>query len=838
MDVQRFLDAIAHDRYYDHQIVRAQDIPAREAQFADLSRQLPLTVQDLLRHDGIQRLYTHQAEAVEAARRGENVVVVTATASGKTLCYNVPVLETIFSDRNAKALYLFPTKALAQDQLKTLKRYREFRPDLPLMAGTYDGDTPQELRRQLRDEGNVILTNPDMLHSGVLPNHARWAHFLEGLEYVVIDEVHTYRGVFGSNVANVIRRLRRVCGHYGAAPQFICCSATIGNPAEHARGIVGLPMTLVDSDGSPRGKKKFVLWNPPYLDESKLGRRSPNSEAHRLMVDLIDKYHVQTIAFVRARTTAELLYRHVQAELAKRSHRLADVVRAYRGGYLAGARREIERRLFAGELMGVTTTNALELGIDIGSLGACLMVGYPGSIASAWQQAGRAGRQHEDSVAILIAREDPIDQYLMQHPEYFFDQPHERAIIDHENPYILYGHVRCATQELPITGDDVEVFGETLGGVMQVLADDHEVQEIAGRWHWRGEAYPAGRVNLRSADDDNYVIIDTDRGETIGEIDEWGAFTQVHEQAIYMHEGETYFVDELNLQERIARVRKIDVDYYTMSVDRTSIEVLDDEDDPPATRPFRISQVGTGPAQVTDLVYMFRKIKMYESDSIGFGNLDLPPVELETMAFWLIPPRHVLQKVQLYGRRSEDGMLGISNAMAGVLPAHVMCDPRDVGSVVDAGNFASPTVFIYDRFPGGVGYAEKVFEIVEEVCHSALELIAACGCEEGCPSCVGSPLPLFNPQRADTETRGAIPDKEAARCILHDLLQLEPYEPKAPGEMYVLRQQGAQVDPTKWLGETREPTTPLELKPLPVAVEARLRRRLKKDFDPGRKKPR
>ena len=833
MDVTKFVKSIVNDRHYRGQIVHAEELPAREATFGELAEPLMPAMAEILRQDGVEQLYTHQVAAVEASRRGEHVVVVTSTASGKTLCYNVPVLETILREPNARAIYLFPTKALAQDQLKTLKRYRELDPELPIVAGTYDGDTPQELRRLLRDDGNVVLTNPDMLHSGILPQHARWAHFLESLRFVVVDEVHTYRGIFGSNVANVLRRIRRVCAHYGASPQFICCSATIGNPKEHAEGVTGLPMTLVDNDGSPRGKKQFLLWNPPYIDDSKLARRSPNVEAERLMCDLIEKYHVQTIAFVRARTTAEILYRYVQEELQHRNQRLAKVVRAYRGGYLPSERREIERQLFSGELMGVTSTNALELGIDIGSLDACIMVGYPGSIASAWQQAGRAGRKQSESLAVLIASENPIDQYLMRRPEYFFAQPHERAVIDPHNPYILYGHVRCATQELPVTGADVEHFGEYLGGMMQILAESQEAQEIGGKWYWRGKSYPAGDVNLRAMDDRNYVIHNSDTQKAIGEMDEFSAFNLLHTEAIYIHDGETYFVDRLDLRERVAYVRKVTLDYFTMSVDRTEIQLLNEPDEPPRRTEWRISEVGHGPARVTELVYMFRKIKFNDADSIGFGNLDLPPLVLDTEAFWLAPPRHVLQKVRLYGRRPEDGLLGVANAMAGVLPAHVMCDPRDIGAVLDSGNLATPAVFVYDKFPGGVGYAERTYEIVEDVAQSALELIRECGCEEGCPSCVGSPLPTYD-AAGDVDTRGKIPDKEAALCILHDILQLEAYTPKPPGEMYALRQQGqVPVRLPEVGGDPVAEVVPLEIRALPEQVEARLRRRLGRKREPG-----
>jgi len=830
MDAERFIQYAKSAAHYRDQIVTIEDIPAREAQYAELTPPLPDTLAILLRDNGIRRLYTHQVSAIEAVRDGQSVVVVTGTASGKTLCYNIPVLEGLLADPQMRALYMFPTKALAQDQLRGLSRYVE---GIEFKSGTYDGDTPRNLRRALRDDANIILTNPDMLHSGILPNHSRWAHFFGRLKYVVIDEIHSYRGIFGSNMANVVRRLSRICQYYGADPVFVCCSATIGNPKQHAEVIVGREVALIDNDGSPRGPKKFVLWNPPFIDDTKMARRSPATEATQLMSDLISEFDVQTISFVRARTSAELLYRYVQEELTSRGHRPADTVSPYRGGYLPEERRAIEKRLFSGELMGVTTTNALELGIDIGSLDAALLVGYPGSIASAWQQAGRAGRGSEEALVALIAREAPVDQYLAHHPEYFFGQSPENAVIDHGNPFILYRHMRCALQELPVTGDDAELFGKHTGGVIEILADLGEAVERGGRWYWNGPRAPALDVNLRNADDNNYIIQDVGKdNQVIGMIDEWGAFSQLHPEAIYIQTGETYFVENLDLSQRIAYVRQGNFDYYTVSVDRTDIRLLDVDDDPAIQKQWHDNLVGFGPAEVTSIIYMFRKVKFGESDSIGFGTIDLPPVELDTVVMWLAPAPDARQRVRRFHRDPAEGLLGISNAVVGVLPLWVMCDPGDVGSVVDSSNLHAPALFIYDGYPGGLGFARKTYDRIEEIVQAALEVIESCDCEGGCPSCVGAPLPPLYAQREDIDTRGKVPDKEAAICMLHDILGLEPYEPKLPPG-YAEQEAPAAEEPAARPPESvaaapqrPERVAPLDLNPLPEHIDRRIRQQL------------
>ena len=830
MQVEAFLQHITNRVDYAGQIVRAERLPAREAQFGELSEPLSAPVREMLAQRGIERLYTHQVAAIEAVRRGESVAVVTSTASGKTLCYNIPVIEKLLADPQSRAIYLFPTKALAQDQLRGLENFVDPASGIDLKAGTYDGDTPTSLRRSLRDEGNVILTNPDMLHCGILPNHSRWAHFIERLSFVVVDEIHTYRGIFGSNVANVIRRLRRICQHYDANPIFILASATIGNPAEHAEKLIGKPITLVDNDGAPHGPTSFVLWNPPYLDDSRMARRSPNIEAQRLMTSLIADENVQTITFARARVTAELLYRYVQDALRERDPRLAEAIRPYRGGYLPEDRRAIEKLLFEGELMGVTSTNALELGIDIGSLDASLIVGYPGSIASTWQEAGRAGRGSEESLAVLIANNRPIDQYLMHHPEYFFGQNPERAVIDPENPFILYRHLRCAMQELPLTGRDTELFGENIGGIMEILAEEGQAKEIKGAWYWTGPSAPALDVNLRNADDHNYVIQDiTDESQVIGQIDEWGAFSMLHNEAIYLHGGQTYMVEKLDLEQRIAYVRSGDFDYYTVAVDRTDIRLLDVPEEPPVEQPWRISQVGYGPVEVTSLVYMFRKIKFYQQDSIGFGNLDLPAQTLDTMAMWIVPPREALRRIRSYHRDPAEALLGVANALGGVLGLHVICESSDVGTTIDTSNLLSPAIFIYDRYPGGLGFARKCYDLVEEILTATLELIEECPCENGCPSCVGSPLPRFQPSAEDIDSRGQVPDKEAARCLLHDMLEREPYEPPLPPGY------AEQAEPAAVPAATDVVAGPaLEIKPLPEYVARKIRSQIH-DLQPRRR---
>lgn len=796
MDAARFIERLKLAPEYRGQIVHVEDIPAREARYGELVPPLHPRVAGILAKAGIERLYTHQAQAIAAIREGHDVAIVTATASGKTLCYNAPVLERLAVDPGVKALYLFPTKALAQDQLRGLLRYREIDPDMPIVAGTYDGDTPPNARRKLRDEGNIILTNPDMLHQGILPRHPSWGPFFANLAFVVIDEMHTYRGVFGSNVACVIRRLERICEHYGSRPQFICCSATIANPRELAEKLIDRPVTLIDDDGAPRGPKKFVFWNPPFVDAARVERGSSSVEAERLLVELV-RNRVQTIAFVKARVVAELIYRFAQERLQQISPSLARAIKPYRAGYLPEERREIERRLFSGELVAVTSTNALELGIDIGSLDAAILTGYPGTIASTWQQAGRAGRGREEALVVLIGQSTPIDQYLMSHPEYFFGRATEGAAIDPHNPYILARHLRCAAFELPLGAKDIARFGEYMPAILEILEDHREVVRRGNRWYWSCPSYPSEAVKLRTASDNTYTIVDTtqdpagtaawagrDRrppsvkdtsaNRVIGTMDEPSAFEQIHPEAIYLHDGETYFVSELDVEKKVAFVEKADVDYFTQSISESTVKIENEQEN----KAFHQATAAFGDVTVTSLVYMFKKIKFHGRESIGFGKVSLPPQVMGTVAFWLVPPISTLNLVRKWGRDPSEGLYGIGNVITEVVPLYAMCDPRDVGAVVDSLNTGSPTLFVYDRYPGGVGFAERAYRSLEDVLRACLELVKACKCEDGCPSCVGAPVPPFAQNDPDLSPRGRVPDKEAALIILHDLLEMEPYTPK------------------------------------------------------------
>ena len=807
MTVEKFLEEISHKIAYEGQIVHIQDIQPRSAIYGELKHPLNSKIDSALKKQGIQKLYSHQVTAIDNILDGNNVVIVTPTASGKTLCYNIPILSALIEDKETRALYLYPTKALAQDQLKKLIKFKEIDPSLDFELGTYDGDTPTSTRQKLRDSGRLILSNPDMLHASILPNHSKWSEFFTNLKYIVIDEIHTYRGIFGSNVANLMKRFNRICAHYGSYPQFICCSATISNPKELAEKITGHNMILIDNDGSPKGSKKFVFWNPPFIDEGMTERRSPNSEAKYIMVELI-RNRIQTITFVQARILAELIFRYCQEELQLIRPSLANSIRAYRGGYLPEERREIEQKLFSGELLGVISTSALELGIDVGGLDACIIVGYPGTISSTWQRAGRAGRGNDPALVILIGHNNPIDQYLMKNPKYFFEQAMENVVISIDNPYIMLNHLRCAANELPITIDDENMFGESAPAILNILQEYGHVQYSRDKWYWTGKGYPAADFGLRNVAENNYTIVDTtdNKNQVIGLLDEFSAFMLVHDQAIYMHEAETYFVKELNLKQKVAYVERINVDYYTQAVTETKIRINEIERE----RQVFQSKAYFGYVTVTSMTIMFLKIKLYSHDSIGFGNLDLPPKELETNALWIIPPPIALSHVRDYGRIPSEGMMGIGNALTGIIPLYVICDYVDIGPVVDSSNTGVPTIFIFDKHPGGLGFAEKSYEILEGILESCLELISNCPCENGCPSCVGSPRSSWSYFDADNEHRERIPDKEAALILLHDMLGREAYIPKS-----LPQEQGVDT-----------PKIVREIKPLPENVEAKIRKRI------------
>ena len=809
MNFDHFITQVRRDYGYAGQVVHVETLPAQDALFADDDGALHPAIADALTQQGIDRLYTHQAEAMSALRRGEHIVVVTATASGKTLCYQIPTLEALLDDPHGTALYLFPTKALAQDQARGLARFGDLNAQLKFAMGTYDGDTPSNLRKTLREEGRVILSNPDMVHGGVLPNHPRWARFFQHLRLVVLDEIHTYRGVFGSHVANVLRRLMRICAHYGAHPQVACCSATIANPKAHAEALTGRPMSLIDRDGSPRGKRQFVFWNPPFLQGTTSDRRSSNTEARWLLAKLIHN-RVQTIAFVRARTAAEVLYRYAQEDLSRVNPVLAGAIRAYRGGYLPSERREIEQQLFEGALLGVVSTNALELGIDIGSLNAALIVGYPGSVSSMWQQAGRAGRLSETALVVFVAHNAPIDQFLMRDPAYFFRQSPEHATIDPDNPHLVVGHLRCALRELPVRGEEGEVMGEFTGALLEILSDEGMARQIDGQWFYSRGGYPAAEMGLRNIGEPTYAIVaDAAEGpQVIGALDEISAFFQVHTHAVYLHNGQTYFVDHLDTARKIARVTQKALDYYTQAVDETRIAVNDAE----VSGAWRVSEVCFGEVSVSSLVTMFKKVRFEDRDSIGWENIDLPERTLDTAACWVVPPQAGLNQCRQYGRVPSEGLKGIANVMGEVLPLFAMCDAIDIGTTVESSNTGRPTAFVYDRYPGGIGFAEKAHEMIEDVMTACWMVVSECECDEGCPSCVGAPLP----PGGDGNTRGAIPDKEAALVLLHAMLEKEPYVPRQPRRAFSRAGEGAE-----------RVHAAIPVRPLAANVEAKIRKKVK-----------
>ena len=776
MDADTFLERIAATEFFARQVAHVEDIPARPAEYAEVPDGLHPLVQAALGEQNIEQLYTHQAAAIGHIREGRNVVIVTGTASGKTLCYNIPVVEGLIADPMATALYLYPTKALAQDQLRGLGTFMRPDEEFEFLCGTYDGDTPQSLRRKLRDGANVLLTNPDMLHQGIMPHHARWNRFFTHLQHIVIDEVHAYRGVFGSHLAGVMRRLARICKHYGATPQIVCCSATIGNPKTHAERIAGQPMELVDQDGAPRGPKKFVMWNPPPVDRAARGgtdhwrvggdRRSSIAEATELLTALVTE-DVQTIAFVRTRLSAELIFRGAREALRAISPRLSQAVHAYRGGYLAEERREIERKLVDREILGVASTSALELGIDIGSLNACILVGYPGTIASTWQRAGRAGRGDDQALIFLVGQNTPVDQYLMAHSDYLFAQSPEQAVIDPDNPHIVIGHLKCATHELPLADEEVANFGGYADVVLELLEDDGWVKHLDGHWYWAATEYPSAEVNLRNISGPVYTIQDETEGErVIGTVDETSALAQLHDHAVYLHGADTYFVEELDLDQKIVRVARRDLDYYTQSVQSSQIRIDDTEEE----GRWRGGATGLGDVTVTTSIPMFKKIRFAARDSLGFEQLELPPQTLETVATWFVPPEELALDMTARKMIVGEALIGIANVLVEVAPLYVMCDPQDIGTVVEASCLGRDALFVHDRHPGGMGYAHRIMQALDEIMRAAREVIEGCGCEDGCPSCVGSAVPAFAMSDLDSAVRGRIPDKAGARYLLAKLL--------------------------------------------------------------------
>lgn len=819
MNLPSVLSSLRLNQDFISQVVAWERIPARPAQTGETAVEIDERLLTALRRRGVDQLYTHQADAIDAVFRGENVVVSTATASGKSLCYTIPVLQTLAADPEARALYLFPTKALAHDQLAETVALIDAG-GLSTVVHSYDGDTPRSRRRQVRQAGGIVMTNPDMLHAGILPYHTRWRQLLGRLRYVVIDEIHAYRGIFGSHVANVLRRLRRLCEFYGSDPQFICCSATIANPREHAERLAEGPFTLVgeSENGAPAGEKQFILYNPPLIDEALGLRRSSVLMAKDAAATFL-RHDIQTVVFARARQTVELLLTYLRDEVEALGLE-AEAVAGYRGGYLPLERRAIERGLRKGAVRGVVATNALELGVDIGQLSAAVLTGYPGSIASTWQQAGRAGRRNDLSAVIMVASSNAIDQYICNHPRYLFGRSPEHALLNPDNLRIMVKHLLCAAFELPF--EDGETYGAfgPVGDLLSLLADEGAVHQTGGRYHWLGEGAPANEVSLRTSGGDTVVIQDTagERPEVIGEVDLESVPLLAYEGAVYMHQGRTYLVEELDWENRLANVRPAAVDYYTRASVNSTIRRLAAEEEAVDGDLLRAQ----GETLVVTRATGFRKIKQYSHETLGYGEIDLPEIELDTTGYWLVfgealteslieagillrpnnyGPNwqeqrakalerddhrcrtcgaaaellhvHHVRPFRDYGyvpgrnrnyrqanrvenlvtlcpschRRAEEGQRtrsalgGLAYVLRNLAPLFLMCDPGDIEVSAETRNplTRAPTIVVYERVPAGVGFSQRLFELHEELLAAALELVADCRCQGGCPACVGPP---------------------------------------------------------------------------------------------------
>jgi len=734
-DFEALIEELKSRSDYRDQVRAVAELPARPARYAQEDLPLSEAVRQALRAHGIDRLYSHQHEAIAAALAGEHVTVAAGTASGKTACFFVPIAEAIQQRPTARALLLYPTKALAQDQLRKLA---DFGAGEVFSAATYDGDTPRQRRPALRRSSHVILTNPDMLHVGILPYHSSWRDFFRELKYVVVDEMHTYAGVFGAHTANVLRRLRRVAAEYGAQPAFICCSATVGNPRQLAEALTGLPQQLVADDGAPRGRKLFVLWNPPLLSEATGRRRSANMEAAELMAWLVER-DVRTLVFTLARSQTELIFRYAREHLERKG--LGDAIMPYRGGYLPEQRRAIEKQLFDGELLGVVATSALELGIDVGSLDAVIMAGYPGRLSSLWQRAGRAGRRQGDSLAILVGLpHSGVDQYIMAHPEYVLDQENERVLVNPTNPYVLAGHLMCAAYENPVAPEESVLFGDEMEDLLEVLQQQRFVIKRQ-RWYWIDpDLYPAGLISLRSisgAGYDIFVRLPGGDERLLGTMDDSTALALIHPGAIYLHEGETYRVEELDLEERRALVVPADVDYYTTALSTSDVSVTERQ----IERAVGDVRCCLGTVKVTSQVIGYRMVRQVTEQELGIEELDLPPQSFETQALWIaVGP----EEEALLDKANCDFMgslHALEHATVALLPLFVLCDQRDLGGVSypvhpDVG---SGCLFVYDGYPGGVGIARSAFDRLGEVLAAVADMIQGCSCQDGCPSCVQNP---------------------------------------------------------------------------------------------------
>jgi DEAD/DEAH box helicase domain-containing protein len=748
MAVEELIESLRRDPAFLKNVARWHVDEARPAERAPFPTSIDPGLRAALVARGVESLYGHQAQAVEHALAGRHTVIVTPTASGKTLCYNLPVLQRMRQKPGARALYLFPTKALSQDQVAELSGLVGALGD-PWKTYTYDGDTPGDARRLLRDGGHVIVSNPYMLHAGILPNHPKWTELFQNLEFVVIDELHTYRGVFGSHVANVLRRLRRICAHYGARPTFIAASATIGNPRELAERLLEVPVELVDRSGAPRGERHHVFYNPPIVHRE-LGLRAAAVEEVRRLAKRFLPFGIQMIVFGRSRNQVEVLLKYLK-DAARDAGVPTDAVRGYRGGYLPKLRREIERGLRAGEVRAVVATNALELGVDIGSLDVAILNGYPGSAASYFQQAGRAGRRGRPSLALMVGRSVPIDQYVLRHPEYLLERPRESTVIDPDNLLIKVNHLKCSAFEVPFQAD--EPFGAPRGGesenvprgtfhhdtaeMLEYLRVDAKiVHRVGTTYYWMAQAYPADGVSLTAADIDNFVVYDAVERRIMAEVDRPSAMTEIHEGAIYGWQGEQYVIERLDYENRRAYARKVSCDYYTEAECERKIRALSIDEE----QAYTAYEIRRGDVEVTTQATVYKKIKFYTRENLGAGEIHLPSEIVDTTCCWWTLDAAAAAELGLFGPDSG-ALLALRNLLKNVLPLFARCDPRDihVWSEVRAPAWGDrPTLYVFDHMPAGVGLAERAFAAHREVLGTMATVLAECPCESGCPGCVGA----------------------------------------------------------------------------------------------------
>ena len=761
MSIEEILQSWKRSRSISSCITALRVFKKREGQYRPVPNSIHSVLREALGRDGIERLYSHQAEAIEAVQQGKDVVVVTPTASGKTLCYNLPVLNSKLTMPFSKAFYLFPTKALSQDQMFELQSLIR-RIEKPVSTFTYDGDTPSDARQAIRTQGDIVITNPDMLHTGILPHHTKWVTFFQNLKFVVIDELHIYRGVFGSHMTNVLRRLDRICRFYGSRPQFICCSATIANPKELAERLLEREVILIDQNGAPSSEKIFVFYNPPVINKE-LGIRGSHIKAARRLASPFIEQGIQTILFTTSRLQVEILTKYLKDRFEKKLEDKGKV-RGYRGGYLPEVRREIEKGLREKEVGAVVSTNALELGIDIGDLDVSVIAGYPGTIASTYQQAGRVGRRSEKSLAVLIARSQPLDQFIIENPDYFFGKPPEHGLINPDNLLILLSHIQCAAFELPFR--DGDRFGrEDLAEMLRYLEEKGTLRHVDQHWYWTRDAYPAEQVSLRSASEENFVVVDTTKRkeEVIAEVDFTGAHTTLYEGAVYLCESEAYTVEKLDYPNRRAYVKKTYGDYYTDAIDYTDVSILEGFE----RKPEEGTIFEHGEVKVATRVVGYKKIKFYTLENLGYGKIELPDLQFHTTSYWMTFKKSLMDQLPYHRLDVIDGVLGLGYALHSMAALHLMCDPHDLNRCVgdrgakwflrlsrdSKGIYSSfdgkeaipeekmdlfePTLFLYDNYPGGMGFSHQLFDDARMLLEKTLKLISRCECRYGCPSCVG-----------------------------------------------------------------------------------------------------